>query len=124
MIKLNKIVLTKNESFEFIIKGMLIYVEVDREKAIFRLKSTVFSENNFIPLSIRECVNNLFEASFSKKNPTYLQIDKPASRVDLIQEFYGEINIPVIKLVRLFSFLARSWASILKRIAKQDLLNS
>ena len=120
---MKKVVIAKNETFEFLSGGLLIIIEVDRDRSIFRLKTRVFSEKSFIPFSIRECVDKILIKALNKKFPIYLSIDEKTNSVDLIQEFEGGVNIPLIKLVKLFVFAARSWASILKKIAGQDLLN-
>jgi CRISPR/Cas system CMR-associated protein Cmr3 (group 5 of RAMP superfamily) len=119
---LNKIVLSKTDCYEFCDKGFLFYIEVDRDLSVFRLKTTVFSEKNFIPFSIRECVDKVLEKAKKKKNPIYLKINESLNSVELIQEIFVDIDISVVKLERLFSFVARSWASVLKRIANQDLV--
>lgn len=117
-----KIVIAKKESFEFVCKGLLVFAEIDKENNIFRLRTTVFSEDTFIPFSIRSCVSKIFGCSLDKKFPAYLVINEEEKKVEFIQEFYRGIDIPLVKLLKLFTFAARSWAPILKKIAKQDLV--
>jgi hypothetical protein len=124
MLNIKKIVLSKRESFEFLNGGLIIFAEVDNENQLFRLRTTLFSETDYIPFSIRECVDKVFGLSLTKKFPAYLIIDEKEKKVDFIQEFYGGINIPLLKLLKLFTFAARSWAPILKKIARNDLLES
>ena len=119
-----KVILSKNELFEFYSKGMLINIEVDRKRDLIRLRTTVFSETGFIPFSIRECVSNVTESCLNKKYPALLVIKEEHCKVDLIQEFEGGVEVPLIKLIKLFTFVARSWAPLLKRIAENDLLMS
>lgn len=123
MPNIQKIVLSEKSKFEFFFKGLLIFVEIDKAKEKIRLRTTVFSEKNYIPLSVRSCVEKLFEKNSNKKFPLILEIDYLSNKVDLVQDFIGDVNIPIIKLIKLFSFIARTWAPILKKIAKNDLLN-
>lgn len=117
---IKKVVLSKKQTFEFKEKGLLVFAEVDSKRSCFKFYTRVFSEKEFIPFSVKSCV----EKNFSKKNkkiPLYLSLNEEENAVDLIQEFSGDIKIPVLKLLKLFVFAARSWAPILKKLAQQDL---
>jgi hypothetical protein len=122
MINIKKVILSKKDLFEFFSKGMLTNIEIDRERNILRFRSTVFSESSFIPFSVRDCVDKVFERSSNKKFPTYLVLDEPNNKVDLVQEFEEGIEVPLIKLLKLFTFVAKSWAPLLKRISDKDLM--
>jgi hypothetical protein len=122
MKNIKKVILSKKVLFESFSRGMLTNIEVDRERYILRLRSTVFSESSFIPFSVRDCVDRIFEMASNKKYPTFLVLDELNNKVDLVQEFEGGIDVPLIKLLKLFTFAARSWAPLLKRIADKDLL--
>lgn len=114
--------ITKKDKFEFQYRGLLIFINIDREKSLFSLRTTVFSEENFIPLAIRNCVEKMFEMVSNKKFPVCLEINEEKCSVDLVQHLSGKCEFPIIKLIKLFSFAARSWAPLLKKIAVQDLI--
>ncbi len=117
----NKIVLSKNNCFEFCYRGFLIFIEIDRENKILKLKTTVFSEKNFIPLSIRDCVDRVYFESEKKKLPSFLEMQENLYTIDLVQHIPGNSKMSLFQLIKLFTFIARSWAPILKRLASQDL---
>lgn len=121
MDKLKKILLSQKECLESCYKGMLVQLYFDEERNIFKLKSLVFSEKDYIPHSIRGCVERVRRGSLEKKYPAYLERD--AYSIYFVQEVPGKVNISSMKLVRIFVFAARAWATILKRIANQDLKN-
>lgn len=121
MFNIKKIILSNREHFEFFNRGMLINIDVDRKNNVLRFRSKVFSETEFIPFSVRDCVERIFEFSTNKKHPTFLVLDEDNNSVDLVQEFDGGIDVPLLKLLKLFTFVARSWAPVLKRLSDNDL---
>lgn len=123
MKNLNKIVLSKKDSFEFCYRGFLIFIDIDRERDIINLKTKVFSEKTYIPYSVRNCVERVAEESVNKKLPSFLEIEENNYCVNLIQNVPGNGRMSLFKLIKLFIFVARSWAPILKKLASQDLLS-
>ena len=121
---IKKFVIAKKDKFEFVSKGLLVKAEICADGTILRFRSVVFSEKTYIPHSIRECVNNVYISSQKKKLPTILVINEALNTVELIQEFPDGVSVSIVKLLKLFTFVARSWAPILKKIAGQDLLYS
>lgn len=121
MQNIKKVIISKKGHFEFYSRGMLINIDVERENQILRFRSTVFSELDFIPFSVRDCVERIFYFSSNKKFPTYLVLDEDSNSVELVQEFEGAVEVPLLKLLKLFTFVARSWAPLLKRLADNDL---
>ena len=117
---MNKIVLKKKDYYEFYEGGLLIVASLNEESSCFRLSARIFSEREFIPFSVRDCVEQILNKKKSKY-PLFLQINEEEKAVDLVQEFVGGANISLVKLLRLFSFAARSWARLLKKLAKRDL---
>jgi hypothetical protein len=123
MDKIKKLFLGKKTKIEICYKGFLIRGYADLEKPNFKLRTTVFSEKNYIPLSIRGYVEKILKSSKIKKFPAYLEIDEENYSVDLVQEVPILLSSSISKLVKIFVFVARSWAPLLKHIAKQDLEN-
>lgn len=110
--------LSKNE---FSFRGFLVRKEVAKDCVL--LKTTVFSEKDFIPLSVRKCVSNIFEKNKNKKFSVFLEINEKEFFIDFVQRIplrSKNIKNPILKL---FVFAARSWAVILKKIAFEDHLN-
>jgi hypothetical protein len=120
--KLNKIKISKKENFEFCKGGFLIYLIIDRKNDSLKFITTVFSEKSFIPLSIRNCVSKVKDDSNKKKYPAFLEIDEKRFCVNLVQFIPGNSKMSLLQLKKLFVFVSRSWAVLLKRIASQDLL--
>lgn len=119
---MDKVTLSKKKKIEICYRGMLVYIHVQRENNALFLKTTVFSEKGFIPHSVQSCINKINEKARHKKMPTYLEINEDLS-VAIVQKVAGNISVPLIKIIKLFVFIARSWAPLLKRVADQDLLS-
>jgi len=123
MDKIKKLFLGKKTKIEICYKGFLIRGYIDFENPNFKLRTTIFSAKNYIPLSIRNCVEKVLKSSKTKKFPAYLEIDEENYSVDLVQEVPKLLNSSIYKLAKIFIFVARNWAPLLKHLAKQDLEN-
>ena len=121
MIKIKKFFLAKKSRFETCYRGFLIYIDVDRENSNFKLSTRVFSEELFIPNSIRDVVSKINQKAANKNFPSYLLIDEDSLSVNFIQQIPANSKASLFKLIKLFVFCARSWAPLLKRLADNDL---
>ena len=120
MLKIDKIVLSKKNQFEYCYRGMLFFISFDKDLNEIEFKTTVFSEKDFIPQAICLCAEEVYKSSEYKKYASYLSIDKESFSVNLIQSFPASQKLSLMKLIRLSSFIARSWAITLKKVAERD----
>ena len=121
MDNLKKILLENIKYYEICYKGMLFSININERLSTIDLKTLVFSEKSYITISIKSCVNKVFESSKRNQFPSFLRIDEENFSVEFIQRIPVSANISIHKLIKLFVFASRSWATILKNIAKKDL---
>lgn len=108
-----------DSNLEVCLKGFLIFIEKDIKNKEIILKTTVFSEKDFIPISVRKCVKKIFE----KNKKAFLVIDEKRYAVDFFQKVPLTAEKVLFKVVRLYLLVAKSWALILKKLAEQDFLS-
>ncbi|KPK32079.1 MAG: hypothetical protein AMS24_05015 [Chlamydiae bacterium SM23_39] len=112
-------ILKFSNKVEICFKGLLVFIERDISNKEIILKTTVFSERDFVPISIRKCVKKIFE----KNKKAFLSIDEKRFAVDFIQKIPLKAEKFLLKIIRLYLLVAKSWALILKKLAEQDFLN-
>ncbi len=109
---------SQNDVQEICYRGMLIYLIKDRQQETLELNTVVFSEKEFIPLIIKDAIQQLK----TNTNKTFeLSIDEKKICIKLIQKTSINTAISLDKAIRLFIFSARSWALTLKKMADKDL---
>lgn len=104
---------------EFKKDGFLFFLE--KKEKYFLLSTIIFSEKEYIPISVRKCVERI-SSKKQKKYPFSLKIDEKKYSIQFSQKIPLKINSSYKNLEKMFIFSAKSWALILKRIAEQDFL--
>jgi hypothetical protein len=113
--------LASKKKARIVIQGHLIEIEASKKKNRWNLSTTVFSEDGFIPLSIRSSLSSVGSFRWQTQGP-HLKLDPISNSVVLLDEVEmpeGKF-IPFRHQLNRFAHAVEEWKEILRSLADQD----